>query len=214
MLVDDDCMLAPDVLEHLRAQLERTPSAVVGPVSTTDGTNRTWTAHPRLGVRRTVAELPSEPYAVRGFAFHGMLLNADHVRSFGGPRADFFLGAEDVELCRRYASNGVQFLMCPAARAQHHAPAYRNFWLLGRRRVPRGTPGHRYYVLRNRLIVWRLYRGSSLVDGVLLTFTRELAGALLGGHLLRRVRLLTRALRHGLVGQPSRELPTDVPVFR
>ena len=216
MLVDDDCLIEPTAFEHLIQQLERTPDAIVGPITTTDGFELTWGrfgARGRAGGRRTVEDLPAEPFATRGFAFHGLLLRADAIRKVGGPRGDFFLGAEDVELCRRLSAGGYEFYSCPEARARHHAPPFHDFWLFGRRQVPVGTPGHRYYVLRNRLIIWRLYHDTSFGQGVVRTVAREFLGAFVGGRPLRRLGLLARALKDGLIGDPRRELRTDIPVF-
>src|SRR5690606_39273482 len=107
---------------------------------------------------RNRSELPKHPIPTRSFANHGILVSADVIRRLGGPRKDLFFGGEDVEFCRRLAAGGIRLLYVPNAHALHHPVNYLRFRFFGTRKVPAGTPGHRYYVLRNNLLTWRMYR--------------------------------------------------------
>ncbi len=217
VLVDDDCILAPDALErlerHATGDLE---GAVVGPVVVApDGESLVWEVYRPDGRRYPGrSALPRHPVPTRDLAFHGITVSAEALRVAGGPRQDLFFGGPDVEFCLRLAAHGYAIFYCPDAVATHHAVPYRPFWLLGRRKVVSGTPGHRYYVLRNRLLMWRLYRRDPVTRGVVRLLAREVAGALVLGDRVRRLRLLGAALRDGLIGDPRRTLTNVVPLHR
>lgn len=215
MFVDDDCMMAPDVLESLlRYERERVPGAVVAPiVCGKDGDTLVWEIpRPGGGWYQRRSELPDRPLPARDLAFHGLVVSAEALRVAGGPRKDLFFGGPDVEFALRLAAHGYALFYCPEAVATHHEVTYRHFWFLGARKVPAGTPGHRYYVLRNRLLMWRMYHRDSVVIGVGKVLAREVAGAIVGGDTKRRLRLLARAVSEGLWGDPQRKMPTAVPL--
>src|SRR5690606_13460715 len=156
--------------------------------------------------------LPAHPIPTRDLAFHALTVSAEAIRAAGGPRADLFFGGPDVEFCLRLAHHGYAIFYLPQLRVYHHAANYRGFWFMGRRKVPAGTPGHRYYVLRNRLLMWRMYRRDTVVAGVGMVIAREFTGALLSSQRWERLKLLTRAIRDAAVGDPNRTMANAVPL--
>lgn len=215
VLVDDDCLLAPDTLEGIeRAVLEQVPGAVVGPaVVTEDGESLVWDIYrPNGKPYENASALPSYPIPTRDLAFHGLTVPADAIRKAGGPRIDLFFGGPDVEYCLRLAHHGHQIFYLPELRVTHHATNYRHFWFLGRRKVPAGAPGHRYYVLRNRLLMWRMYHRDGVIDGIGKVVAREVTGALLCADRWPRLRLLARAIREAAFGDPKRKMSNAVPL--
>lgn len=215
VLVDDDCILDPDALAEIEhAVLRQVPDAVVGPVVVTpDRRSLVWDVYSPSGRRYPGPDaLPRYPIPTRDLAFHGLTVSAEALRTAGGPRADLFFGGPDVEFCLRLAHHGHAIFYLPQIRAAHHATNYRRFWFLGARKVPAGSPGHRYYVLRNRLLMWRLYRRDSVIDGIGKVIAREVTGALLSGDRRERLRLLGRAISDAAQGDPNREMSNAVPL--
>ncbi len=215
VMVDDDCLLDRHALEILEREVTtRLRHAVVGPVVVTpDRRSLVWEIPDgRGGWHSRPDTLPRSPLPARDLAFHGLTVSAEALRAAGGPRKDLFFGGPDVEFCLRLAAHGFPAFYTPDAQAMHHAAAYRHFWAAGPRQVPAGTPGHRYYVLRNRLLMWRLYHRDSVVAGVGKVIAREVAGALLCSDRWVRLRLLARAVREGLMGDPQREMVNAVPL--
>lgn len=213
VFVDDDCLLRPDTFEVLEREIStRLPHATLGPVVVSpDEQSFVWELYQPDGrPYANPADLPADPIPARDMAFHGLTVSADAIRKVGGPRKDLFFGGPDVEFCLRLAANGYPPFYVPGARAVHHEPHYRRFWLLGQRQVPAGTPGHRYYVLRNRLLMWRLYHREPLWNGVGKVIAREVAGALLCGDRWHRLRLLATAIREGLMGDAHRPMNNAV----
>ncbi|MCA9855902.1 MAG: glycosyltransferase [Dehalococcoidia bacterium] len=215
VLVDDDCILREDTLAGIEhAVTEQVPGAVVGPaIVTDDGESLVWNIYrPNGKPYARASELPDYPVPTRDLAFHGLTASAEAIRAAGGPRSDLFFGGPDVEYCLRLADHGYQVFYLPHLRATHHAANYRRFWFLGSRRVPAGSPGHRYYVLRNRLLMWRMYRRDSVLDGIAKVVAREVVGALLAGDRVERLRLLGRAVRDAASGDPRRKMTNAVPL--
>ncbi len=215
VLVDDDCILREDTLAGIeRAVTEQVPGAIVGPaVVTEDGESLVWDIYrPNGRPYPSASSLPDYPIPTRNLAFHALTIPAEAIRVAGGPRADLFFGGPDVEFCLRLADHGYQVFYLPNLRVRHHATNYRRFWFLGTRKVPAGSPGHRYYVLRNRLLMWRMYHRDSVIDGVGKVVARELVSALLAGDRLERLRLLGRAVREAATGDPRRKMTNAVPL--
>jgi GT2 family glycosyltransferase len=213
LLVDDDCIFDGNALEQLETNMARVPGAVVAPVITSDGEELVWQVYrPDGKPYRGRSDLPAHPIPTRHLAFHGILVSADAIRDAGPPREDLFFGGPDVEFSLRLAAHGYAIFYCPDAHARHHAVNYHHFWLFGQRKVPRGTPGHRYYVLRNRLLMWRMYHRDSFTVGVMTTIAREALCVVRSTEKTRRIRLLLAALRDGLVGDPRRRLRNEVPL--
>jgi rhamnopyranosyl-N-acetylglucosaminyl-diphospho-decaprenol beta-1,3/1,4-galactofuranosyltransferase len=218
VFVDDDCTLAPDVFAHIeRAVTKRLPGAVVGPVVVEPGGDElVWPiSRPDGSEYGRASELPAHPLPTRQLAFHGLTVSAEALRRAGGPRPDLFFGGEDIEFCLRLAGHGYGIFCLPEAVAEHHPVHYRTFWLLGRRKVAHGSPGVHYYVLRNRLLIWRLHRRDAFLTGVVKEVLRSAVGALvLGDERLRRLRLVAKGVRDGLVGDPHRKLDNAVSLGR
>ncbi|MCK9486805.1 MAG: glycosyltransferase [Dehalococcoidia bacterium] len=217
VFVDDDCILHPTTLARIEHHVTRDlRGAVVGPVVVApDGEALVWDvyrADGRAYAGRSV--LPCHPLPTRDMAFHGLTVSAKALRTAGGPRPDLFFGGPDVEFSLRLAAHGYSLFYLPDAVATHHAVPYHTFWWFGPRKVVAGTPGHRYYVLRNRLLMWRMYRRDPAITGVGRLLAREVVGALVLGDRARRLRLLASALRDGLVGDPFRTLDNAVPLNR
>ena len=213
LFVDDDCLLEQHTIERLLVHLPYLRDAALGPVVTSDGETLVWEVYrPDGRPYRCRSELPGHPIPTRSFANHGLLVSADAIRRLGGPRKDLFFGGEDVEFCMRLAAGGIRLFYCPDAWAMHHPLRYRRFWFFGWRQVVDGSPGHRYYVLRNRLILWRLHHRDSPITGVVRPIAAEFLGLMASTSRLRRARLLMAAVRDGLLRSPSRTLRNDVPL--
>lgn len=218
VFVDDDCILRPDALQAIERHIIDGPlDAVLGPIIVGPGTNRlVWPIErPDGSLYARQDDLPLHPLRADHLAFHGLTVSAQALRRSGGPRKDLFFGGPDVEFGLRLGAHGYPIYYCPDAVAEHHEVDYRHFWLFGPRKLPAGTPGHRYYVLRNRLLMWRIYRRQSAIMGVGREVLRETVGALISrDRRWQRLRLLGAAIRDGMIGDPHRNLDNAVSLER
>ncbi|MEZ4502010.1 MAG: glycosyltransferase [Dehalococcoidia bacterium] len=213
LYVDDDCVLERRCLEVLLTKAGALPDCALGAVVVSPEGEIVWDLHrPDGSAYSSVDELPDTVIPTRELAFHALLVPAEPLRRAGGPRTDLFFGGVDIEFSLRLAAGGLPLFYCPGALATHHAVNYRHFWFLGDRKVPTGTPGHRYYVLRNRLLMWRLYRRDSFLRGVGVVTLRELVTMAFSPNRGLRTKLLARAVREAMIGDPHRPFTRDVPL--
>lgn len=213
MYVDDDCILDERCVEVLTKRIETLEHTALGAVILTEEGEFVWgVMRPDGRPYANPSELPDTLLPTRAFAFHAMLVPAEDLRAAGQPRTDLFFGGVDIEFSLRLAAHGVSLFYVPGAWAQHHATYFHHFWFFGRRRVASGTPGHRYYVLRNRILMWRMYRRGSFLDEVGSWALREFVALPFGGQIRRRASLLVRAFKDGMFGDPHRPMPRDVPL--
>lgn len=213
MYVDDDCVLDERAVEVLTSRISALEHTALGAVIVSPEGELVWELHrPDGRLYSTPADLPETLVPTRYLAFHAILVSAEDLRTAGQPRTDLFFGGVDIEFCLRLASNGVSLFYVPGAWGTHHAAYFHRFWLFGWRRVSTGTPGHRYYVMRNRILMWRMYRRDSFAVAVGVWAVKELAAVPFGGQPLRRLWLLARAFKDGLFGDPLRAMPRDIPL--
>lgn len=213
MYVDDDCILDSKATEALMARAASLEHTALGAVIVSEDGNFVWELFGPDGTQyNTPSDLADTLIPTRAFAFHAILVPTEDLQVAGQPRTDLFFGGVDLEFSLRLAANGVSLFYVPGARAIHHEAEYHRFWFLGPRKVASGTPGHRYYVLRNRLLMWRLYHRDSFMVGVGVVVLRELSAIAFSGQRLHRLGLLTRAFKEGMFGNPHRIMPKDVPL--
>jgi rhamnosyltransferase len=112
----------------------------------------------------------------------GSFVSLAAFRSIGGFREDFFVDYVDIEFCLRARARGYRVLVSRAPAMAHRIGQPTERWI-GRRAV---TPTNhsavrRYYITRNRLLVWRRYcrTDSRFVAQDILASQRELLKALL-----------------------------------
>lgn len=170
LLLDDDVVLEPDCVEHMRALLETTDDVVA---VTADFSNQTWPEPTRIwqSYLRRVLKLdhdawqgrvvgpllrfgfnpvPSAPQPMEWLGSGSSLVRRSAFLSVGG-FSDFFLHRctinEDVDLGLKLRRAG-RIMFCPAARlAHHHAPGGRVTRFL----AAEDDLFNRYFILRRTL---------------------------------------------------------------
>jgi rhamnosyltransferase len=138
--------------------------------------------------------------AITAGSFH----NVAAWRRLGGFRADFFTDYVDIEYCLRAREAGYSVLRLCRPAIDHeigHPTRHR----LGWRRVT--TTNHdrhrRYYITRNRVLVWRRYgrREATYILGDMRAFAKECVKlALFEQDRLRKGAAIARGLAHGVRG--------------
>ena len=169
-LMDDDAEPRPDALERLLAAPEAAAAAVLAPaVRRPDGSLEL--LH-RGNVGRFMRALPAAAYEPNvhrplGFAsFVGFLVRTDVARAAGLPRAEFFIGCDDVEYSLRARRHG-EIRLVPEAVVVHKLgmgggrPTRRSrFWnrVLGESYTAASWEGYwkNLYAIRN--FVWIRHR--------------------------------------------------------
>ncbi|MFD1557815.1 glycosyltransferase [Paraburkholderia silviterrae] len=158
LLLDDDAMAAPDLVEQLLAALPEMRAQRVGALCTAVVEfGRLAVMHRRYFDPKTLREpaVASERYGepfvkVDTASFVGFLLNTEAVREIGLPNASFFLAYDDTEYSLRLGSAGWSIWLVPKASVTHLRNA--------KGRLRDGPYGMKhYYNLRNQLAVFRHY---------------------------------------------------------
>jgi rhamnosyltransferase len=138
----------------------------------------------------------------------GSFVSLAAFRAVGGFREDLFIDYVDIEFCLRARASGYRVLAsrAPTIRHQIGQPTVRS---IGRRAVtPTNHPAfRRYYITRNRFLVWRLYGRTEprYVLADILASQKELLKVLLFEEDRKsKVRAMLAGLRDGLRGSTAR----------
>ncbi|MCA8487527.1 glycosyltransferase [Burkholderia multivorans] len=158
LLLDDDAIAAPSLVEKLLAAGEGLAPAQIGAIcSTVIEFGRIAPMHRRRFDPATLKEpviaeaaYGSSPVRIDCGSFVGFLVNAEAVRAVGLPNASFFLAYDDTEYSLRLGRAGWSVWLVPEAVVDHRRPAG------GRLRSGPYGMKH-YYNLRNQLAVFRHY---------------------------------------------------------
>jgi GT2 family glycosyltransferase len=133
-LTEDDIELDPRCLDELIGYMEQHPAVgLVGPVmyNLRARTVRCAGGHFELnavyrmtifGVSKDSRSSLSEPFTVTYLPGSMMCARRALWRQLDGFRDDFFMYAEDVELCVRLFRSGLEVVVVPAAKVLHHEP--------------------------------------------------------------------------------------------
>lgn len=158
LLLDDDAIAAPDLLQHMVEVLPDLRARRVGAIcSSVIEFDQLAVTHRRLFDPKTLREPVVGraeyrlPYVkVDTASFVGFLVCADAVREIGLPNASFFLAYDDTEYSLRLANKGWTIWLAPRATVNHLRNA--------KGRLRDGPYGAKhYYNLRNQLAVFRHY---------------------------------------------------------
>ena len=205
LLVNNDAVVAPDMLERLIEVGEmRRDAGLLGPVVYRfDEPDRVWSAGYRERPVTLSAQPPAgqpddgAPYEVDRLYGAGLLIRRSVLEEVGLFDERFFMYYEDADLCRRVQKAGYRLLVVPAARMWHKVSAS----------TGEGSPSQQYHLARGSvlffakhtpllllpvIIVYRL--GVAAKKLVLATHRRrwDVMSAYLRG-LVAGVRLLRRA---------------------
>jgi rhamnosyltransferase len=135
----------------------------------------------------------------------GSLLDVDAALAVGGFREDFFIDFVDIELCLRLRRAGLRVIRSSAPTIQHEVGQPRSHRLLSREvTATHHNALRRYYMTRNRIIVWREYLGRerSFVLHDMKRFAKELVKLVFFEEgRTRKLLQLVRGLADGLTGR-------------
>lgn len=186
-LMDDDCLPAPDCLEHLLAAVAESRD-VYSPLvlSLSDRSTPLWgiTAEPDTG-NIEVGTLP----------FNGFLIHRSTLAAIGLPEKDFFIYGDDTEYNLRARRSGRRIVMATASRLYH---PHKNDWRSGQLFAMFSSPIWIYYKLRNAVAIYRRYGYVSVNQCLMLLGALGWSLALMRWN---RVRLWLRALADGFHGR-------------
>ena len=162
-MMDDDAEPHPDALEKLLSR-QLSPHNIYGSVAVA-GNLLAWPMVPEQGKPQdTIYQIDALPdeLSVQFVPFLGILIHAAMVRRIGLPDVGFFLAADDVEYCLRARRLGAKVNLIGSSRITHPASVRYRFWLPWRPfyslKLP---PWKRYYDVRNRLLIARMYYGAA-----------------------------------------------------
>ena len=187
LLLNNDVVVAPDILEHLVDAAEAHPEVgLLGPsIWYHDEPQRLWSAGYRCRPV-TLAEQPprgdprgTEPYFVDTLYGCGVLIRREVLETVGLLDGRFFMYYEDKDLCLRARRAGWRLMAVPAARVWHKVSPSTS----GSRGL--GTPFQKYHMARSSVLFFAKHTPHWLWPVVILY------------RLGSGLRTLARALRHG-----------------
>ncbi|MBU9680238.1 glycosyltransferase [Burkholderia multivorans] len=158
LLLDDDAIAAPSLVERLLNSLDRLAHERVGAIcSTVVEFGRPALMHRRRFDPATLkepvvgeAEYCESEVRIDCGSFVGFFVRAGAVRAVGVPNASFFLAYDDTEYSLRLGRAGWSVWLAPEAVVDHRRPVGGRL-----RNGPYGIK--HYYNLRNQLAVFRYY---------------------------------------------------------
>lgn len=165
-----------------------------------------------FGPRRRVMTHATSPVPVPFLIASGCLISLDVVRDVGPMREDLFIDHVDLEWCLRARRHEYTLLCEPRALLPHHlGDKLRRVWYFGWRNVHLHSPLRNYYLVRNTLLLLRSgLLSSGWTVGYLAWLTRFCVfNAVAVAPRRERVRMITRALRDGILNRSGR-LPAHV----
>ena len=219
-LLSDDDSLPPDgMLQRLcKTFAEQSASghkvAAIGPLvhDARDSRSTLVFRDTCFGPRRRVMTNATAPVPVPFLIASGCLVSLDSVREVGPMREDLFIDHVDLEWCLRARRHEYTLFCEPRTLLPHHlGDNLRRVWYFGWRNVHLHSPLRNYYLVRNTLLLVR----SALLPlgwkaGYLAWLTRFcLFNAVAVAPRRERIRMITRALRDGILNRSGR-LPGHV----
>jgi GT2 family glycosyltransferase len=173
LLINNDAVAHPGMVNELLGLLERKPSAgIAGPKIFYYGTDVMWfngghfndllgfSTHPLMDRRDDGEDVEREVHYVTGCA---MMVRSEVFRDIGIFDEDFDIYAEDLDLCLRAKEKGYSSWLVPKATAEHKVSL--STGVVGTNLM---TPYRSYYYGRNMLMVVRKrMRGVRFVTGFL-----------------------------------------------
>lgn len=153
LLLNNDCVVDPALLTHLRQEMARPGVGLVGPVvcyydhpsianSAGSRFRRNLLKETRLGRNEPVERLPKDPYEVDFVDGSCMLVSLAAVREVGRLDPVYFAYWEEVDWALRFRQKGYRVVCVPAARTFHK---------IGRSTGGDTTDFHTYAYWRNEL---------------------------------------------------------------
>lgn len=147
LVVDQDTVVSSTLVADLLAARAAHPSpdliAVIGPVTNRQSDRR---CTDRAWVRRRLV------------ISSGSLLSLAAWSAVGGFREDYFVDMVEAEYCLRLGTRGYAVILACRAQIDHRIGSPTKHRLLGREVSTSNHPAYRrYYLMRNRLNVWRAY---------------------------------------------------------
>jgi rhamnosyltransferase len=207
LLLDQDTVLSPGVVNDLSAQLQALERghggvAAIGPAYFEMHSGRQTRAYRAGGPRLSRLSLAgkAEPIASDFIIASGSLIPVAVIAKVGRFNEDLFIDLVDVDWCFRARAAGYTSFISPTARVDHHLG--RGTVNLGLRRVAVHVPIRNYYWVRNALwlarqpytpLAWRLYFVSRSL-AFLATYST------LADERILRLRLIGRGIRDSLMG--------------
>jgi rhamnopyranosyl-N-acetylglucosaminyl-diphospho-decaprenol beta-1,3/1,4-galactofuranosyltransferase len=178
-LADDDAIALPDTIEKLLA-IDPQPANLYGSSAVFQNQNDEWTL-----CWPCTADIADRPRTIRNLGevssvyetdlapFLGCFVSGQLLSTIGLPDAGFFISGDDLEFTERARAHGARVFLVRDSLVQHPRPDDYTVTYFGRQflclRLP---PWRRYYYVRNKIIIARLYYGARL-------FTQTLPGLLL-----------------------------------
>lgn len=154
----------------------------------------------------TSAAMPAEVDLVHT---SGTLLRAELVRTLGFFREDFFIDQVDYEFCFRLKAAGYRIVVVPSARLVHTLGVRTVAKFFGRRVVCTNHSAlRRYYIARNRLVLFRETRNLRFIAGQTQAAVKELVKvALFESDKLPKFLMTLRGVWDGLRGRMGTYTP-------
>lgn len=165
LLVNNDTVVAPDMLEQLMSIAKAHPDAgLLGPVVYRfDEPDCVWSAGYRQRPITMSAQPPvgrpedGAPYAVDRLYGCGLLIRRRALEEVGLFDERFFMYYEDADLCRRAQQAGYELLVVPAARMWHKVSAS----------TGEGSPLQKYHMARSSVLFFAKHTPLPLGPAVL-----------------------------------------------
>lgn len=212
LLLNNDTVVASDMLTRLVAVAEATPEAgMLGPtIWHFDAPQRLWAGGQRVRPITLSGQPPqgdphgAQPYEV-GYIFGcGLLLRRQLLDDVGLFDERFFMYYEDQDLCRRARTHGYRLLIVPEAKMWHKVSASTG---------GEGTPLNKYYLARSSVLFYAKHTPRWL--GPLIALYRLGSAARTVGRVLRRgqpavAQAYLRGLIDGLRLIAERDVITEV----
>lgn len=204
LLLDQDSIAAPDMVEKLLRALEQRPgAAAAGPLWRDRRTGRDgfFVRSTRWGMRKYV---PAEGDGVTDVDFlisSGSLLVLDAAEEIGGFDAGLFIDHVDTDWTLRAKAKGYALYGVSAARLDHTmGEKVHTSILVGDRVLFHYPPERQYYMMRNSLILWqRTYAPWSwILRDARRTGMMTLYYIIFLPPRLARLQMVMRAIRDGL----------------
>lgn len=153
--LDQDSTPEPDMVQRLLATLVATGDACVAVIGPT-----LLDAHARTQLQKPVPPVDDGRDVMQPLTLmtSGCLTSVFCWQEIGGFREDLFIDYVDHEYCLRCTSHGWQLRQSDAI-LNHRLGAMRTHHLFGylRFNVTHHSVRRRYYITRNRLLIWRIY---------------------------------------------------------
>lgn len=228
LLLDDDSVPAPKMVQSLRRALEaeqlRGRVAAAGPMPFDIRTGKgtvvildNWGHRRRYTVSSESQELTDCATAARDVEFlisSGTLIPVAALRALGGLRSNYFIDHVDTEWCFRARAAGFRLVIVPEAHLHHQlGDSVKSIWFLRFRQVAYHAPLRDYYMFRNTFLMLRDVTLPARTKARQLLRLIQFGAYFLtlGDRRMQRLHYMRLGIRHGARGTSGRlQLGTDV----